>query len=402
MTDSDLERRLRRALHDDAASITPSDRRQVIEALAQEGAAPSGRSRWLAPVAGAAAVAVVVTLAWGATEVLRPAPDGGTTPVAAASTPAPSGPSPTPSGDAPSATPSTLPGVTPPEPSSSGATTPVPGTSATPDSSGTATSPATASVPPAAAGAVTLPVYVVGAVGGEGTDRRYGLFREFVTATVPQDATPGQRAQAALSTAMRPTTDRGQEPGLRPWKDTTVSQVTVADGRIAVELSDAGPDGLSSEQARLAVQGLVWTATAAVGQGNLPVRFSVADGATSLLGAYPTSAAYTRPAADASYQDLAPIWVEAPATGASLPAARPVVASGTASVFEATVPWRLTRSGAEVLTGFSTASIGAPGRGTWTADLGRLPAGSYTFTAYERSAEDGSVRAQDESTFTVR
>jgi hypothetical protein len=79
-----------------------------------------------------------------------------------------------------------------------------------------------------------------------------------------------------------------------------------------------------------------------------------------------------------------------------------VVASGTASVFEATVPWRLTRSGSAVATGFSTASIGAPGRGTWTADLGRLPAGTYTFTAYERSAEDGSVRAQDESTFTVR
>ena len=201
---------------------------------------------------------------------------------------------------------------------------------------------------------------------------------------------------------MRSAAGRGQEPSPRPWADTTVLKVTVADGRIAVELSDAGPAGLPSEQARLAVQGLVWTATAAVGGGNLPVRFSVADGATSLLGAYPTSEAYTRPAADATYQDLAPIWVDAPAPGAGLPAGRPVVASGTASVFEATVQWRLTRSGAEVVKGFSTASIGAPGRGTWTADLGRLPAGTYTFTAYERSAEDGSVRAQDQSTFTVR
>jgi hypothetical protein len=257
-------------------------------------------------------------------------------------------------------------------------------------------------VAPGASQDATVPTYLVGAVGGAGANRRYGLFREFVTAPVPQGAAPAQRAQAALTAAMGTATGRGQQPVLRPWADTAVSGVTVADAGITVELSDAGPTGLPHEQARLAVQGLVWTATAAVGQGNLPVRFSVAGGATSLLGAYPTSAAYSRPAADLSYQDLAPIWVDAPAAGAGLPSGRPVVASGTATVFEATVPWRLTRSGAAVATGVSTASIGAPGRGTWTADLGRLPAGTYTFTAYERSAEDGSVRAQDESTFTVR
>jgi hypothetical protein len=248
----------------------------------------------------------------------------------------------------------------------------------------------------------TLPAYLVGAVGGAGANARYGLFREFVTAPVPHGATPAQRAQAALTAAMGAAAAGGQQPVLRPWADTTVPGVAVAGGQITVKLSDAGHTGLPAEQARLAVQALVWTATAAVGQGNLPVRFSVAGGATSLLGAYPTSAAYTRPAADASYQDLAPIWVDTPAPGASLTSDQPVVASGTASVFEATVPWRLTRSGTAVATGFSTASIGAPGRGTWTADLGRLPAGTYTFTAYERSAEDGSVRAQDESTFTVR
>ena len=308
MTDHDLERRLRQALHDDASSITPSDRRQAIEALAHEGATRSGRSRWLTPVAGAAAAAVVVTLAWGATEVLRPAPGGGTTPVAAASTSAPSGPS-SPAAAAPSATTSTLPV----------GTSPAPETSPTPDASGPATSPTTVSVAPGESQDATLPAYLVGAVGGAGANRRYGLFREFVSAPVPVGATPAQRTQAALAAAMEGATGSGQQPALRPWADTTVSGVTVADGQIAVELSDAGPTGLPHEQARLAVQALVWTATAAVGEGNLPVRFSVAGGATSLLGAYPTSAAYTRPAADASYQDLAPIWVDAPAAGASLP-----------------------------------------------------------------------------------
>ena len=79
-----------------------------------------------------------------------------------------------------------------------------------------------------------------------------------------------------------------------------------------------------------------------------------------------------------------------------------MVVSGSASVFEATLQWRLTRSGTEVAKGVSTASIGAPARGTWTAGLGRLPAGTYTFTASEISAEDGSVHAEDGTTFTVR
>ena len=79
------------------------------------------------------------------------------------------------------------------------------------------------------------------------------------------------------------------------------------------------------------------------------------------------------------------------------------MAGGTASVFEANVQWRLTCSGAEVTKGFTTASTGAPaGRGTWTVDLGRLPAGAYTFTAFAQSAEDGRVQASDASTFTVR
>jgi hypothetical protein len=181
-----------------------------------------------------------------------------------------------------------------------------------------------------------------------------------------------------------------------------VEHVTLSDQLITVGLSGAGAADVPAEQSRLAVQQLVWTATAAVGNAGLPVRFEVADGATALFGTYPTGSTYSRPAADATYQDLAPIWVERPATGTAVPADRAVVASGTASVFEATVQWRLTRSGAEVTKGFTTASTGAPGRGTWTVDLGRLPAGAYTFTAFAQSAEDGRVQASDDSTFTVR
>ena len=402
---SDLERRLRRALHDDASSITPSDRRRAIQALAGEGATRSaGRSRWLTPVASAAAVAVVATLAWGATGVLRRPDRDRTAAVAAASTPAPAASAtPDPSASAPDPS---APAVAPPAPSPpprrrrrcrspparrppsrpSPAPRPRPGRPA-------------AQVPGAVA---ALPVYLVGAVGNEGSGRRYGLFRQFVSATVPGDATAAQKAQVALSAALESRTGGRATPYLRPWAGTTVEHVTLSDQLITVGLSGAGAAGVPAEQSRLAVQQLVWTATAAVGNAGLPVRFEVADGATALFGTYPTGSTYSRPAADATYQDLAPIWVERPATGTTVPADRAVVASGTASVFEANVQWRLTRSGAEVTKGFTTASTGAPGRGTWTVDLGRLPAGTYTFTAFAQSAEDGRVQASDESTFTVR
>jgi len=238
-------------------------------------------------------------------------------------------------------------------------------------------------------------------VGNEGSGRRYGLFRQFVSATVAGDATAEQKARAALSAAVESRTGGGASPYLRPWGETTVEEVTLSDHLLTIDLSGGGAADVPAEQSRLAVQQLVWTATAAVGDAGLPVRFRVPAGATTLFGTYPTGSTYSRPAADATYQDLAPIWVERPATGTTVPTDRAVVASGTAAVFEGNLQWRLTRSGAEVTKGFTTASTGAPGRGTWTVDLGRLPAGTYTFSAVANSAEDGRVQARDESTFSV-
>ena len=404
--ESDLERRLRRALHEDASSITPSDRSRAIRALAaEEPTGPAGRSRWLTPVASAAAVAVVATLAWGATGVLRRPEGDRAAAVAAASTPVPVA-SATTDPSAPAPGPS-APAVGAPAPSpTSSAPSALPAPTGPPSSlsapSGTPTATGTTPVAQVAGAVATLPVYLVGAVGNEGSGRRYGLFRQFVSATVPGDATAAQKAQAALSAALESRTGGRATPYLRPWAGTTVEHVTLSDQLVTVGLSGGGSAGVPAEQSRLAVQQLVWTATAAVGNAGLPVRFEVADGAPALFGTYPTGSTYSRPAPDATYQDLAPIWVEGPVTGTTVPADRALVASGTASVFEASVQWRLTRSGAEVTKGFTTASTGAPGRGTWTVDLGRLPAGAYTFTAFAESAEDGRVQASDESSFTVR
>jgi hypothetical protein len=72
----------------------------------------------------------------------------------------------------------------------------------------------------------------------------------------------------------------------------------------------------------------------------------------------------------------------------------PVTITGDASVFEAALAWRISDTGGRVLAeGFTTASLGAPGRGTYSITA------SYTVTTetvafievFSRSAKDGNI-----------
>ena len=86
-----------------------------------------------------------------------------------------------------------------------------------------------------------------------------------------------------------------------------------------------------------------------------------------------------------------------------VPAGKAVRVTGSAIVFEANVSWQLKRGTTQVKTGFATASAGAPMQGTYTVDLGTLPAGDYTMRVFEMSMEDGDkVAAETSTTFTVR
>ena len=239
-------------------------------------------------------------------------------------------------------------------------------------------------------------------MGNEGSGLRYGLFRQFVSATVPGDATAAQKAQVALSAALESRTGGRASPYLRPWAGTTVEHVTLSDQLVTVGLSGGGAAGVPAEQSRLAVQQLVWTATAAVGNAGLPVRFEVADGSTALFGTYPTDSTYSRPAADATYQDLAPIWVEGPATGTTVPADRAVVASGTGVGLRGERAVAADPLGCRGDQGVHHRQHRRPGARHVDGRPRPAAAGTYTFTAFARSAEDGRVQASDESTFTVR
>ena len=280
---------------------------------------------------------------------------------------------------------------------------------AVPSTSQTSTSE-TSTAPPAgsnakgtgATTAVALPVYLVGATSG--TADRFGLYREFVRTDVPTGATPAQKVTAALTVAMNARQITKDQTYLQPWSGTTVRDVTVSPGLITVTLSDPGAKGvLNAEQTKLAVQGLVWTAQAAVGKGTLPVKFTVADGSTRLFGTYPTARTYNRPAKDVQYRDLAPIWITAPEREQAFPAGASVVVQGESCAFEGTTQWQLKKGGTAIKSGTATASSGCPLRGTWQVKLGALAAGDYTFRMYEVSMENGQgIVAETSRPFTVK
>jgi hypothetical protein len=240
----------------------------------------------------------------------------------------------------------------------------------------------------------------VGPIGdSKGTDK---LFREFVRHDVPRPVTDHARAKAALDLAMNAQPYSNTDGYLQPWSGTKVLSVAVTPARITIRLSNGGAPGFGAEAQRLAVQELVWTAQAAVGKGTIPVRFDLANGDTALFGRYPLSQTYNRPPSDQLYTDLAPIWVTSPGRDQVLPAGRPVVVTGQAIVFEATVSWQLRQGTTVVKSGHATASAGAPAQGTYSFSLGRLAPGAYSIRVYELSMADGtSVVGEKVVTFSV-
>jgi len=344
--DSDIERQLRESLRRHAERITPRERRTEILAMVHEQSElTEPRRRWLIPVAAAASVALIGAIAWGVANTGNPQ-------VTPAGTPTPS-------------------------------TTP------------TATSNATG-----ATTQVALPAYFVGA--SSDTGDRFGLYREFVRTAVPAGATPAQKAKAAVAVAMNAQPFTNFEPYVQPWSGTTVKDLKLTPNLITITLSGPGASGFTPEQTKLAVQELVWTAQAAIGQGTIPVKLVIADGSTKLFGTYGTDKTYNRPTKELQYEDLAPIWILSPERGKVFPAGASVVANGESCAFEATTQWELKKGGAVVKSGSTMASSGCPLRGTWQVSLGVLPAGNYTFRMFEVSMKDGQVVAETSKPFTVK
>lgn len=330
----------------EAARIDPTDRLAEIRT-----AGASRRLSW-GPVAAAVAAVLVVG---GGTWALVDRNNSGSRPAVAAS------PTPTPQPTAPSASASS--------PSPTGTT-----------------------------GTWAAPIYYPGRSAA-------GLYREFH----PLPVTPGSVAthiSDALKVATDPKSPQRVDLEYSPWLVGTSRSLQVGMAGtdiVVVTLPDSEKTrrGATREQARLAAQQLVWTATAVAQDARLGLQIRFSGGSGKLFGVLPVDATFRRPPANESYLDLAAIWILQPEPGSTLRG--PVVLSGQACTFEANVAWQVVSGATVVRSGHTTAGQACPVRSNWSVTVKGLPAGSYTFRAFELSPKDGtSYQGLDTTTFTVR
>ena len=178
------------------------------------------------------------------------------------------------------------------------------------------------------------------------------------------------------------------------WAEGTEVREVRRDGTTAVvDLSEeALENGGGSGFEGATVQQLVHTVTAADTSIQAVQLYVEGEPVETLWGHADMTEPISRaPAAEI----LGPVWLDVP-EGGEIDGSF----GGTATVFEATVSWSLVQDGTVVEEGFSTASIGAPGRGEWTAEA-EVPPGDYELRAWESSARDGSVTWLDTKSVTV-
>jgi hypothetical protein len=377
-----VEDRLRRSLEAEANAITPTDRLGAIldEGHAGTGFAGTSRAsrssgpgsrhhRWILPAAAAATAVLVTGTVWAVSRPPAQTPPVAATPTAVA-TPTPGASSATPSSGR-----SSVPTQTAAQPS-----TPAPS--------------ATTGAQPPATTTVSVPVYYLGPVAAGSGQMR--LFREFVSSDLPSPSVPSGNAVTALRLAMGPAP--AGSPYHSAWTGVTAESVTAGGSSITVRLSSGTRDATP-----LAAEQLVWTVQAALGS-SLPVHFELADGSTDVAPGHAASTSYTRPSDQmAVLGQVAPIWVDEPARGSVVKAGAPLTVSGVASTFEANVQWQLLREGKVVDSGFTTASRGAPARGSYTFPTKQsLTAGAYVLRVFATSANDGSTVAEQVVPFTAR
>lgn len=350
---------LRRLLEDAVSDVEP--RRGIDSIHARTKVVPMQSKRaWLIG-AGAAAVATAATVA-GVVALT----DGGTTdevdvagPTASAS-PSP-GPTTAPSSPSPSASPSPTPSET------AGPSSPAP-------------QPAVEAVP----------VYYVGE-----TSRGPRLFREFHRVEVAG----GRTVSAAVNEAVSLDPDDPDYRTLWPLGvtaaqvDAPPADVITVDVRSQKALRGR-PDGMSSEQAEVSVQQLVYTAQAA-DQSRRPVQLLLNGGRTDTLLGVPVSEPLAQ--ADASAV-LAQVWVIDPGEGAEV--SSPFEVSGLAAAFEANVLWELRDGDRVVADGFTTAEECC--RMAPFSFRVEAPPGEYTLVVQDSDPSGGEGFAPWVDTKTVR
>lgn len=225
------------------------------------------------------------------------------------------------------------------------------------------------------------------------TPRGVRLFREW------HRAAPGTAAPTVAETL----TTAPRDPDYRtPWPTGSISSVSVPEPDVAqVVLADAGlaarPAGMRDDEARLALQQVVYTTRAALGD-SYAVRFVVGvRPATTVLG-IPVDLVAAEPELDVR----AAVNISDPDEGRVV--ADHFTARGVANSPEATVPWRLLDADSVVVAeGFATATGSMDRLYPWRTrvDVSGLPPGRYTFAAATADHSDGEGPGPDVDTRTV-
>jgi hypothetical protein len=235
----------------------------------------------------------------------------------------------------------------------------------------------------------TLPVYVIGRADG-----RDVLYREFRPIR-PEGSGLGDNIQAALIDMI---SGRPLDPDYHSeWPGTAgVRSVEVAQDTMTVDLTGVGP---APRHPALAVQQLVYTATAAAAQlgqpGVVKVRIRVNGVAVSRLWGVDARAALTR---SSTVDTLAPVWLSSPQEGDHVGRRFGVQVVGAVPGAAASlVIWD--GSGAVVFQRTVQLNADAPARGEARLTVS-LPPGEYRIEAYY-VADDGSPAAPDDHVVTV-
>ncbi len=260
--------------------------------------------------------------------------------------------------------------------------------SSSPDSSPSAAISGEISAPPEVLDNYTF-YYVVD------TDNGFRLYKEVQEVSVTENdlgEDKGLNSLTMLITGQLPPTD-GNYQNL--WRTgSKVNGITRVADVATVDIS-LGRLQVGAEAEQRAIDQIVWTLTE-----NDPSVKSVkltVDGVPveTLAGHVDATQVFTR---EPDYEVLASVWVDL-LDRSDLTS--PVSISGTACTFEANVSWELIQKAQVINSGATTSATACPDRSNWSVDFGSLPAGDYTFRAFDTSAKDGSLINEDTKDFTI-
>jgi hypothetical protein len=366
---------MRRALHDEADRIEPTDALPEIRVRAHAQRRPVGQRPWLL-TAGVATIGTAAAI--GAFTVFNgnnnTANDGDV--VAGPATTSASGVVPN----------QTRPVISP-------APSPVPTAATQPPTTPTTASVKTAGptdggVPEQSVRNAVVPVYWLGQQVGVPKKSAAKLYRTWAKVS-------GRPAEEAVRIM---TTEQPGDPDYYSvWRGAAVNRVTRSDGVVTVDFKQVPKTSLDPDLARVATQQLIYTVQGALQDDTTSIQVTQAGHAVQkLFGQVDTSTPLTRAQA-ADVQAL--VWITSPSEGAVT--GSNVTVEGTASAFEATVNYRLTNlKTRETKKSFTSTKVGQ--QFSPFAFSVSLTPGQWQIEAYLISDADGSVTNTDSKTILVK